>query len=320
MPRLFLLLLALNQAQVAFALSQGFWVSCARKIMGLSEKKAAPSQLSRSLIGEDLLDVDTLAHYAKNALALKPVGSGPVLSIVIPAYKEAQRIERSLVSLKVFLARYPIDVEVLVMAQHPLGEPNDGTFQIAESVVGNDARFRVQNLEQKGKGLAVREGVLQAKGDYVLFMDADLSTPLVEILHFLSHFYENPSSDLLIGSREQSVSYTDRSFVRNLVSKGNELLRKFLVGLPQISDTQCGFKAFKAEAAREIFSRQTNNGFLFDVEVLLLADRLHLQTDVAFINWIDEPVYSTVNARKEFAKMLHDLLLVRGAVNRAMNP
>jgi dolichyl-phosphate beta-glucosyltransferase len=97
--------------------------------------------------------------------------------------------------------------------------------------------------------------MLRAKGDYVIFMDTDLSTPLVEVLSFLSRFQEDPGIDVLVGNRKNNQSsYTEnRSLFRKVLSLGFIKIREYIVGLKQVSDTQCGFKAFRQKASREVF-------------------------------------------------------------------
>ena len=137
----------------------------------------------------------------------------------------------------------------------------------------------VDNEVQRGKGYAVRQGMLRARGEIILFMDADLSTPLAEVRKFLGYFAAHPGVDVLIGNRRHPSSYigqTQGIVRRNLSVVFNGLVRSRL-GAGDWKDTQCGFKEFRRAAAAEIFSRQRLNGFSFDVEVLVLAAALGLR-------------------------------------------
>ncbi|MEZ4814644.1 MAG: glycosyltransferase [Bdellovibrionota bacterium] len=308
---------------LALLFSLGFAVlaiahpTCRERLTEQAWKYHETSQ-RKTLIGKELYRPEALQRVAEKALSLKGSGEGPILSIVIPAYRESARIAPSIEALKDFLADYPIDAEIIIVTQHPPGEAPDRTFDIALRRVSDDSRFQVIKLEEKGKGLGVRKGMEQAKGDYVLFMDADLSTPLVEILSFLSYFVDHPQTDVLIGSRTYAPDYFERSPLRNLISFGNQQLRKLLINLDQFDDTQCGFKAFSKNAAQEIFSRQKNNGFLFDLEVLLLAQEMNFKMNSLEVQWFDEPEFSTVDARKEISGMLRDLTQVKALVERTL--
>jgi dolichyl-phosphate beta-glucosyltransferase len=201
----------------------------------------------------------------------------PILSIVIPAYNEERRIERSLQDLISFFGSFGAGVEILLVIE----KSTDTTVEIARHMVGTNPAFKViANDVQKGKGFAVRTGMLQARGQIVFFMDLDLSTPLAEVLKFLAHFQEHPEIDVLIGSRQhpESQILKRQNPIRNRMGKTFNLFVQWMA-IKGITDTQCGFKAFRAKCVAPIFSRQTIDGFSFDVEVLLLAQGLGYQAE-----------------------------------------
>lgn len=242
-----------------------------------------------------------------------PTSAQPLLSLVIPAYREAQRLPDSLEKLQRFLNRFPFPVEVLVMVE----KSPDQTYELASQRVAGDPRIQViDNQVKHGKGYAVRSGMRRASGKYVLFMDADLSTPLPEIINFMNGFKADPELKVLIGDRKSNASTEKqhRSVLRRAFSYGfNRLTR--MVSVEGIEDTQAGFKAFTQDASREIFKYQSLNGFAFDVEVLVLAEKLKLKTESEPIKWYDDS-RSTVNPFLDPIRMAIDLVKVRYIVRR----
>src|SRR5438105_4971088 len=195
-----------------------------------------------------------------------------LVSIIVPAYNEALRLPRSLRAMAEYFGAVGFPHEVLIVVEHS----TDGTLELALAETAKQANFRViDNKVQRGKGYAVRSGMLQARGEYVFFMDADLSVPLEEIERFIAHFDAHPEHDILLGNRQHPESRIEK-FQTPLRRKMGQLFNRILRALAPVDlrDTQCGFKAFRQPAAREIFSRHTIDGFAFDVEVLLLAKAL----------------------------------------------
>ncbi|MES2856466.1 MAG: dolichyl-phosphate beta-glucosyltransferase [Bdellovibrionota bacterium] len=239
----------------------------------------------------------------------------PALSLVIPAYNEERRLPTSLGDIKAFFTKIPLPLEVLVMIE----KSTDRTLELAKSTVSGDSRFVINDNEvQRGKGYAVKLGMVRAQGDYVFFMDADLSTPLSEIFKFVAHFESNPQTDVIIGNRADAKSQIVKQqswFRRNLGRGFNRFVQVF--GVQGIKDTQCGFKAFRNRAAREIFSRQTLNGFAFDVEVLMLAQTLGYKIDVLPVRWINSDD-SKVRVLIDPLKMLWDLIRIRRIVQKTV--
>jgi dolichyl-phosphate beta-glucosyltransferase len=190
--------------------------------------------------------------------------SQPNLSIIIPAYMEAAGIADDLDRLAAFLKTRDYGVvEVLVV----VADSPDGTAKIAESKAKLFSHFRVVHAGPRvGKGRDVRLGMYEATGRYRLFMDADLATPLEHLDDV--HAGIQRGDDVIIAVRD--LWSIHKGLLRKMMSKFGNLFIQVLI-LPGIKDTQCGFKAFEAEVAEDIFSRQTMLGWSFDAEVLKIA-------------------------------------------------
>lgn len=190
----------------------------------------------------------------------------PELSIVIPTYNEAGRIESTLDQLSEYLSKEKLNAEVLVVdAQSP-----DGTSKIVESYAKKFKHFRLVDAGPKPKGKfikgrQVKIGMIEAEGQYVLFMDADLATPLKCISSAINEL--KTGKQVAICVRDLQTSHKG---LRKLVSGGGNLLVQMML-LPGIKDTQCGFKAFSREATNAIFPLQTIDSWGFDMEVLAIA-------------------------------------------------
>lgn len=234
------------------------------------------------------------------------------LSIIIPAYREADTIELHLEELADYLKDHDYGrVEVLVMAQS-----EDDTGAAAK----HDARyfhdFRVINLGKRaGKGGAVRAGMFEASGRYKLFMDADLATPL----HHLDDVKHLMDGGAKVGIAVRDIISTHKGLRKYLSQFGN-LLTQILIA-PGIRDTQCGFKVFEAEAAEQIFSRQTILGWAFDMEVLLIARKLGYKIEIFTANdWHDPKTAGLVgeSALKTAVNMFSDMLRIRSRALRGV--
>ena len=232
----------------------------------------------------------------------------PYLSIVVPAYNEARRLPPTLTALVEFFRGFTRTYEVLIVVE----QSTDGTLEIAAKQVAQQAHFQVvDNGPKRGKGHAVRAGMRRARGEIVFYMDADLSVPLAEVTAFLRHFEQTPKVDVLIGNRQHAMSRITRrqSALREGMGKiFNRVLQT--LALVDLRDTQCGFKAFRQAACREIFARQTVEGFAFDVEILLLAERLGYVVEDLPVEWINSPE-SKVEIVADSLKMLRDAWQIR---------
>ncbi len=206
-------------------------------------------------------------------------------------------------------------VEVLVVVERS----TDGTLELAREATAEQANFRViDNGTQRGKGYAVRCGMLEARGALVFYMDADLSVPLEEVGVFVDYFDTHAEADVLIGSRQHPGSRIERrqSVLRQTMGKTfNRILRGLAV--LRYRDTQCGFKAFRQEVAREVFRRQRIDGFAFDVEVLLLAEGLGYRIEELPVRWLNSPE-SKVHIVRDSVRMLGDAVRVRKRVEEVL--
>ena len=205
------------------------------------------------------------------------------VSVVVPAYNEAHSIQGNLDSIVRYLSARFQRFEVVVVNDGS----TDGTQREIAEAASRDGHIEVVLLPaNRGKGFAVRQGVLKAKGDTVLFTDADLSTPVEEIERAVEELSKGYS--VVIASRQhpQSTIRVRQSWLRELMGKSFNVLIRTLFPLPY-RDTQCGFKCFTQKAAREIFSVTRIDGFTFDVEVLLIAQRLGYSVKEIPVTWAD---------------------------------
>lgn len=231
----------------------------------------------------------------------------PDVTVVIPAYNEQARIGTTLVHTLDHLERHHPTGEVLVVDDGS----SDDTARIVEEVSGGRARV-LRQPRNMGKGAAVRRGMLEARGDYALFMDADLSTPIEELEKVLA--IARSGVDVVIGSRALADSdiRQRQPTARELMGRGfNVIVRTLLLG--GIHDTQCGFKLFNRRAAQSVFSRLTLDGFAFDVEALMLAKKLGFVVREVPVIWYHAP-NSKVSPVTDSAKMFADLVKLRLAM------
>ena len=246
-----------------------------------------------------------------------PASGEPFVSIVIPAYNEVHRLEASIRALREYLGSVRWTHEVILVVERCA----DGTLELARQLTEGDAGFElIGNKAHRGKGCAVRTGILRARGEIAFFMDADLSTPLPEMDRFLARFEEPRWVDVLVGNRQHAHSaiLKRQSFARRKMGQGFNALLRLLVGI-ELADTQCGFKAFRRQAREAIFSRQKLDGFAFDVEVLLLAARLGFKVEDMPVHWIDSRG-SKVRIVRDSLRMLFDAMRVRRIVAAAVAP
>jgi dolichyl-phosphate beta-glucosyltransferase len=225
------------------------------------------------------------------------------LSFIIPAFDEAARIETSLVKAREYFASQSYQCEVLVV--------DDGSRDRTAEIVSRHADEGIRLLQQPrnmGKGAAVRRGMLEAKGAYRIFSDADFSTPVTETARMLEQLEQ---FDVVIGSRGIDASYIKKHqpWYRESMGKMFNLLVQ-VVAIPGIKDTQCGFKGFRAVAADAIFSRTKIDGFSFDVEALFLARRLGYSIKEMPVEWHNDE-RSTLNPISDSLKMIRELLRIR---------
>jgi dolichyl-phosphate beta-glucosyltransferase len=230
----------------------------------------------------------------------------PFLSIVIPAYNEEARLPGTLDRVCRYVHGRPFPVEVVVVDDGS----RDGTAAVVERIAqGWPALRLVRNPGNRGKGYSVRNGMLHATGENVLFSDADLSAPIEEVEKLLGKMREG--YDVVIGSRALQRELIDvhQSWFRENAGKIFNLFVRLLVGLP-FRDTQCGFKIFRREAARAVFPLQQIYGFGFDAEVLYLAKRAGFRIAEIPVRW-SHVEGTKVSMYGDSMEMFTDLLRIR---------
>ena len=237
--------------------------------------------------------------------------SFPLLSIIIPAHNEENRLPRTLEQVLAFLQQQNFESEVLVIENGS----TDRTYEVAQGFTARHGNLRVIHEQGRGKGLAVRRGMLEAHGRYRLMCDADLAMPVEEITKFLPSALQE--SDIAIASREAqgSVRYNEPMF-RHLGGRGINLVIRLLI-LPGLQDTQCGFKCFRAEVADDLFRRQTLTGWSFDIEILFIARRHGYRVREVPIDWYYQPE-SKVNALRDALRMIADIFRIHANARRGL--
>lgn len=220
------------------------------------------------------------------------------LSVVIPAFDEMANLQKGVLDkVAKYLQQQKYTYEVIVVDDGS----SDGSVEYLEKFVKQHKGFSLIKNPHLGKAGAVTTGVLVSKGEYVLFTDMDQATPIEEVSHLLPFFKENlPTGkqgyDVVIGSRSRVRK--GAPFTRMLMARGMILFRSVIVGLPGISDTQCGFKMFTHEASQKIFTKfkDLHHGFrsvsgssvtaAFDVEILLIASKMGYQIKEVPVSWL----------------------------------
>lgn len=240
------------------------------------------------------------------------------LSIVVPCRNEAKRLPGSLDILFQYLEQVPpsLDIEVLFSIE----KSEDATVDIVREKVGKDRRFFIlEHQEARGKGFNVRQGILAARGECILFMDADLSVPLRFVPQFWEQFRKKPHLDVLIASRRHSTSIipTPQPLIRHLGGQTISLFARLFTGISW-ADTQCGFKAFRRSAARRIFSRTTLDGFSFDLEVLALAKAMEMHVEEYPVEWNDV-AGSSVRPLTHGVEIIRDAIRMRSLARNTLH-
>jgi len=228
------------------------------------------------------------------------------LSIVIPAYNEEGRIGTSLTEIYSFLKKRNYDFEIIVVDDGS----KDKTLNLLSEYSQNIPNLIVlKNESNQGKGFSVKKGVLNSKGDIILYTDADLSTPIEELdklIYWLDEGYL-----ISIGSRDLPESQVNRhqAWYRELMGKIFNRIIRLILNL-DYHDTQCGFKCFRSDAALEIFKGLRLCGFSFDVEMLFVAKHRGIKVKEVPVRWYNSPE-SKVEIIRDSSKMLWDILKLR---------
>ncbi|MCS6866093.1 MAG: glycosyltransferase family 2 protein [Gemmataceae bacterium] len=231
----------------------------------------------------------------------------PRLSLVIPAFNEVATIQRTLRAIQTYLEPRGYKYELIVAA-----DGTDGTREAAAALRSEMPVSVLGQPQRRGKGRGVREGMLAATGDICGFLDADYKVTIEEIEKVLPWFQHG--YDIVIGSRKVAGAAINaqRPWYRRLGSTGFALLMRPLVGLWGIADTQCGFKFFRGHVARDLFSRQRIDGYMFDVEILALAVRSGYKIKEIGVHWQDDGDTRLQLIRGNW-KNLKDLVRIRFA-------
>ncbi len=226
------------------------------------------------------------------------------LSIIIPAHNEENRLPPTLKTVDAYLEKQSYASEIIVVENGS----QDLTTVVAEAFAADHPRVKVISERGRGKGLAVRRGMLEAAGEYRFFCDADLSMPIEEVAKFLPPQLNN--FDVAIGSREMSGArrYNEPAY-RHFQGRVFSTLVKVLA-LPGFEDTQCGFKCFRADIARDLFDVQMFGGWSFDVEVLYVARKRGYRIVEVPIDWYYRSE-SRVQPLADPLRMLRDILTIR---------
>jgi len=209
----------------------------------------------------------------------------PYLSVIIPAYKEGERMGRTLLEIQRYFNDKNYEWEILIVVD---GSP-DNTAEIGRNYANQIKNIRViENKENHGKGYVVRQGLLEARGKLRLFMDADGSTSITHLDKFLPEF--DKGYDVVIGSRDIEGAFVQihqAKYKEILGDMGNWAIR-IILGLWSFPDTQCGFKIISEKAAREVASRMVIDRFGFDFELIKLAKTLGFKVKQLPVRWLNE--------------------------------
>jgi glycosyltransferase involved in cell wall biosynthesis len=233
--------------------------------------------------------------------------ASPQLSIVIPAYNESARIEQTLERVMACVEKQGWNAEVLVVDDGSL----DSTPEIIHAWMDRHPQLRlIQNEGNRGKGYSVRNGLLQATGEVVMFTDADLSAPMQEANLLIAAIADG--ADVAIGSRwmDKTRQTIHQPLYRRFFGRCFNWVTRTVMGLP-FKDTQCGFKAFKRPAAQIIFRLQRIERWGFDPEILFIARKLGYRIQEVPVTWGHDE-RSRMSYLKDGMKMLEEMAIIRG--------
>jgi dolichyl-phosphate beta-glucosyltransferase len=229
------------------------------------------------------------------------------LSLVIPAYNEEKRLPNTLQIIDNYFKKQFYTYEIIIVD----GGSTDKTSEVVKNFQKQSPRFKLIRLcKNRGKGYHIRTGILNSSGKYIVFTDADCSTPIEEIEKLL--FYLENGYDLVIGSRHlfKSAIVLPQNWIRRRMGKIYSSFTQ-IIGLKNIKDVPCGFKGFRREAAMKIFHRTKLAGFSFDAEVLYLAQRkFNYKIKEVPIKWKDS-LGSKVKLWKDPILMTFDLMRIK---------
>jgi dolichyl-phosphate beta-glucosyltransferase len=231
----------------------------------------------------------------------------PFISVIIPAYNEEHRLPLSLERIHRYLSKLAFQFEIVIVDDCS----RDRTVEIAERFCrAKHVGTVLRNSENRGKGFSVKRGVLEARGEYILFSDADLSTPIEELEKLLQLLTEE-ICDIAIASRalrDSDIRVFQPWYRWGMGNAFNTLVQ--MLAVKGFKDTQCGFKCFKRDAAMRIFPQQQLTGFAFDVEILYIAQKAGYVIKEVPVSWINSPD-SRVHIVLDSARMLLDVIRIR---------
>lgn len=235
------------------------------------------------------------------------------LSVVVPAYNEEERLGATLDRMIAYLSGCPREWEILVVDDGS----KDGTTALVEAAAKKHPEVRLlKNDRNRGKGYTVKNGMLSATGDAVLFSDADLSSPIEEVEKLIPHLEHD--HDVVIGSRDIIGSKIEvpQPLFRRVMGYSFMVLRDW-IAVSGFRDTQCGFKLFRREAAQKIFPQSRVDGFCFDVEILAIAKSMGFRMCEIPVIWRNDD-RSKVNPIGDPLKMFLDLFRIRFNILRGV--
>lgn len=226
-------------------------------------------------------------------------------SIIIPAYNEGQRIYKTLNKINKYINEKDLNAEIIIVNDGS----SDNTVEILNNIAAESKNLKIIDLiKNQGKGFVVKNGVLAAKGKYILFTDADNSTPIEELEKLIPHLNEN---EIIIGSRyldKESVQKKQAKY-RIVISRLGNLLIQSLV-IKGIKDTQCGFKLFHSNVAKQIFTLQKIKRFGFDIEILSIGQKYNFNIKEVPVLWINDAA-SHVRPVRDSLITFKDLMLIK---------
>ncbi|MEM2131067.1 MAG: glycosyltransferase family 2 protein [Candidatus Woesearchaeota archaeon] len=222
------------------------------------------------------------------------------LSVIIPAYNEEKRLEKTLIKIKNYFKNKKIKYEIIVI--------DDGSLDMTSEIALKHNSVLIKNKKNYGKGYSIKKGFFKAKYNYILFTDSDLSTPIEEFDKFLPfiNYY-----DIIIGSRraKNSKVVQKQNIFRIIAGNIFPIIVSIIMHLG-IKDTQCGFKLFNKKKCYKIFKKLTINRFSFDVELIYLAKKYNLKIKEIGINWFNDS-HSKVKFFKDSFIMLKDIIKIK---------
>ena len=233
----------------------------------------------------------------------------PEISVVVPCYQESAVIESTLFSLSAYLTEHFEQFEIVIVTD---GSPDDTREKVQQfgQTYPNIPLTLISFQKNRGKGAAVKEGVLSSRYNLILFIDADLTIPIQELEKFLPAIQ---SSDIAIASRlvPGSVFEEKATWYRTVLARGFHLLQILLLGNFEYSDTQCGFKLFKKDVARTLFERIRVKRYAFDAELLFLAKKMNFSVAILPVTIKKDARNTNVSTLRDPVNMFCALIKIR---------